>query len=103
MRERPKRGLGTQPVYAWLHRYKIFLMNRRRALTLKKIIAGSKDIRFSEMVNLVEGFGFALSRTDGSHHIFARPDIQELVNLQNVKGQAKPYQGAPISETCRET
>ena len=44
------------------------------------------------MVNLVEGFGFKLSRTDGSHHIFTRPDISELVNLQDVKGQAKPYQ-----------
>ena len=36
--------------------------------------------------------GFTLSRTDGSHHIFTRPDIPELVNLQNIKGQAKPYQ-----------
>jgi predicted RNA binding protein YcfA (HicA-like mRNA interferase family) len=44
------------------------------------------------MVNLAEGFGFRLSRTAGSHHIFVRPDIPELVNLQNVKGQAKPYQ-----------
>ncbi|MDZ7580029.1 MAG: type II toxin-antitoxin system HicA family toxin [Deltaproteobacteria bacterium] len=44
------------------------------------------------MVNLVKGFGFELSRTEGSHHIFTRTDIPELVNLQNVKGQAKPYQ-----------
>lgn len=43
-------------------------------------------------VILVEGFGFELSRTDGSHHIFTRPYIPELVNLQDVKGQAKPYQ-----------
>jgi predicted RNA binding protein YcfA (HicA-like mRNA interferase family) len=44
------------------------------------------------MIELVEGFGFRLSRTDGSRHIFAHPDIPELVNLQEVKGQAKPYQ-----------
>jgi len=43
------------------------------------------------MVSLVESFGFNLSRTDGSHHIFTRPDVPELVNLQKVKGQAKPY------------
>jgi predicted RNA binding protein YcfA (HicA-like mRNA interferase family) len=42
------------------------------------------------MIELVEGFGFRLSRTDGSHHILAHPDIPELVNLQEVKGQAKP-------------
>jgi predicted RNA binding protein YcfA (HicA-like mRNA interferase family) len=65
-------------------------MKRRKLL--QKIVGGSKNIRFSEMVNLAEGFGFKLSRTDGSHHIFARPDIRELVNLQEVKGQAKPYQ-----------
>ena len=29
---------------------------------------------------------------DGSHHIFVQSDVPELVNLQNVKGQAKPYQ-----------
>ncbi len=44
------------------------------------------------MVNLVEGFGFRLSRTEGSQHIFVHPGIPELVNLQQVKGQAKPYQ-----------
>lgn len=65
-------------------------MNRRKLL--KKIISGSKNIRFTDMVNLVRGFGFELSRTEGSHHIFFRPDVPELVNLQNVKGQAKPYQ-----------
>jgi len=65
-------------------------MKRRKLL--QKIIGGSKNIRFTEMVNLIEGFGFKLSRTDGSHHIFTRPDISELVNLQDIKGQAKPYQ-----------
>ena len=30
--------------------------------------------------------------TAGSHHILSRPGIPELVNLQNVHGQAKPYQ-----------
>jgi len=52
---------------------------------LQKILAGSKNIRFSDMIDLVEGFGFRLSRTDGSHHIFVHPDIPELVNLQEVK------------------
>lgn len=65
-------------------------MNRRKLL--KKIIGGSKNIRFSDMANLVKGFGFELSRTDSSHHIFVRSEVPELVNLQNVKGQAKPYQ-----------
>lgn len=44
------------------------------------------------MTRLAEAFGFRLSRVSGSHHIFTHPGIPELVNLQNVHGQAKPYQ-----------
>ncbi len=59
---------------------------------LEKVLAGSKNIAFKDFVSLVEGFGFRLSRTSGSHHIFVHPNVKELVNLQNVKGQVKPYQ-----------
>jgi len=44
------------------------------------------------MITLVEAFGFRLSRIRGSHHIFAHPQVRELINLQNVGGKAKPYQ-----------
>jgi predicted RNA binding protein YcfA (HicA-like mRNA interferase family) len=44
------------------------------------------------MRRLVDAFGFELRRTSGSHHVFAHPDVAELLNLQDVKGQAKPYQ-----------
>lgn len=59
---------------------------------LKKVLADSKNISFSNFALLVEGFGFYLSQVRGSHHIFTHPDVRELVNLQNVKGQVKPYQ-----------
>jgi hypothetical protein len=59
---------------------------------LRAILSGSRNIRFGDMVGLVEAFGFVLARTSGSHHIFVHPDVAELVNLQNVQGQAKPYQ-----------
>ncbi len=65
-------------------------MNRRKILA--KILSGSKSVRFGEMVCLVEGYGFHLSRVRGSHHIFVHPEVPELVNLQDVKGEAKPYQ-----------
>jgi len=64
---------------------------RKRKL-LQKILSGSKNIRFSEAVSCAEMFGFKLDRIAGSHHIFLHPDVPELLNLQNVKGQAKPYQ-----------
>jgi len=59
---------------------------------LEKAVTSPKDIRFSEMVGLVKAFGFRLSRVSGSHHIFVHPDVKELVNIQNVRGKAKPYQ-----------
>jgi len=65
-------------------------MKKRKLL--EKVLAGSKNMRFNEMVVLVEAFGFYLSRINGIHHIFAHPEVRELVNLQNVDGQAKPYQ-----------
>jgi predicted RNA binding protein YcfA (HicA-like mRNA interferase family) len=40
----------------------------------------------------METFGFELRRTSGSHHVFVHPEVRELVNLQDVRGQAKPYQ-----------
>lgn len=59
---------------------------------LEKILAGSKNIRFEEFISLVEGFGFTLTRVRGSHHIFEHRAVPELLNLQNHKGQVKPYQ-----------
>ncbi|MCP9469925.1 MAG: type II toxin-antitoxin system HicA family toxin [Nitrospira sp.] len=44
------------------------------------------------MRTLIEAFGFELKRVSGSHHIFVHPAIAELVNLQEVGGEAKPYQ-----------
>ena len=44
------------------------------------------------MIAMVKAFRFCLARTSGGHHIFEHPDLAELVNLQNRKGKAKPYQ-----------
>ena len=60
--------------------------------TLERILSGSKSIRFEDMRRLVEAFGFRFSRRNGSHHIFTHRGIPELVNIQDVHGEAKPYQ-----------
>ncbi len=64
----------------------------KRSKVLSKILSGSKNVSFSDFILLVEGFGFRLSRVSGSHHIFIHPRVKELVNLQEVKSQVKPYQ-----------
>ncbi len=66
-------------------------MKRRRLL--KRLSEGQlKNVAFGDMINMVEGFGFRLDRVAGSHHIFVHSEIPELVNLQKVKGEVKPYQ-----------
>ena len=59
---------------------------------LRKALTNPKNFRFSDMVTLAEAFGFRRSRQSGSHHVYVHADIPELLNLQEVKGKAKPYQ-----------
>lgn len=75
-------------------------MNERKLL--KKILGGSKNVRFDDLVALVEAFGFRLARTSGSHHIFEHPDVPELVNIQNCKGKAKAYQVKQLLDLVEE-
>lgn len=64
-----------------------------RKKLLRRLAHGAvHNVAFSDMVKLVEGFQFRLLRVSGSHHIFEHPAITELVNLQEVDGEAKPYQ-----------
>ena len=59
---------------------------------LMKLLAGSKNVRFEDIYLLLQAFGFVLERVSGSHHIFKREGVAELINIQNVSGNVKPYQ-----------
>ena len=66
-------------------------MNRRRLL--RRLASGAvRNVAFADIVDLTTAFGFVLIRVRGSHHIFSHPDVPHLLNLQEVGGQAKPYQ-----------
>ena len=49
------------------------------------------NINFAEMCGLLRSFGFA-ERIRGSHHIYWRSDVAEIINLQPSGTKAKPYQ-----------
>ena len=60
---------------------------------LARLVSGAvQNVAFSDLHSLVTGFGFELRGTSGSHHIYSHSAIPELINLQDVNGQAKPYQ-----------
>jgi predicted RNA binding protein YcfA (HicA-like mRNA interferase family) len=60
---------------------------------LLQILRGTSDanIPFDGLCSLLRWLGFS-ERRSGSHHIFSRPDVEEILNLQPSGGQAKPYQ-----------
>lgn len=64
----------------------------KKTKLLRRALSGSKGLRFNELVGLAGAFGFRLSRVSGSHHIFVHKNVPELLNLQDVGGEAKPYQ-----------
>jgi HicA toxin of bacterial toxin-antitoxin, len=61
--------------------------------TLDRILRGTSDanINFNDLRALLKHLGFE-ERIRGSHHIFIRADIPEILNLQPRGSQAKPYQ-----------
>ncbi len=77
-------------------------MVKKRKL-LEKILTGSKNIRFDEFVALLEGFGFRLRRTKGSHRTYKHIDVPEILSVQPDKnGQAKPYQVRNLLKVVEE-
>jgi len=60
---------------------------------VQRILSGRQDnsILFSEAVSLIQRLGFSM-RIKGSHHIFSREGIEEIINLQSDGSKAKAYQ-----------
>lgn len=61
--------------------------------TLDRVLRGTADasIAFADLCALLRHLGFD-ERVRGSHHIFTRNDVVEILNLQPRGNQAKPYQ-----------
>jgi hypothetical protein len=60
---------------------------------LEGVLRGTSDanLRFGELRSLLVSLGFG-ERVRGSHHIFTREGVTEILNLQPKGGKAKPYQ-----------
>lgn len=61
---------------------------------IARLLSGNHDANFAfdDLLKVLTGVGFAL-RVKGSHHIFWKEGIEEIINLQPLKGgKAKPYQ-----------
>jgi len=60
---------------------------------LAKILRGTSDanIFFDDLRRVLQNLGFD-ERIRGSHHIFSRAGVAEILNLQPKGNKAKPYQ-----------
>jgi len=60
---------------------------------IQRILASKtgSSIKFSELLTLVKLLGFS-ERIKGSHHIFYKDGIDEILNFQPDGHLAKPYQ-----------
>ncbi len=61
--------------------------------TLDRVLSGTSDasISFGDLRNLLRRLGFE-ERVRGSHHIFWKNGVEEILNLQPKGNKAKPYQ-----------
>jgi len=59
-----------------------------------KLLSGSADNNFSfdDLRNILLHFDFIERTTGGSHRIFHKEGIEEIINIQPKGGKAKPYQ-----------
>ncbi len=57
------------------------------------------NVRFHDVRAILEAVGFELVRVRGSHHIFRHTMVGEVLSLQNVAGNAKPYQIRQVLRT----
>ncbi len=58
---------------------------------LEKVLRGTSDanIDFEDLRQLLNNVGFD-ERIRGSHHIFTKNDVMEIINLQPKGSKAKP-------------
>ena len=73
-------------------------MTQRNKL-ISKILTGTSDanIDFDELCGLLKSLGFE-KRIKGSHHIYYKEDIDEIINIQPYGTKAKPYQVKQVRE-----
>jgi hypothetical protein len=77
----------------------------RHATMIRRLMSGESDhdFRFDDLCAILRRLGFAERNRSGSHHIFSRSGIPDILNLQPGKGWlAKPYQVRQVRRTLLE-
>jgi hypothetical protein len=74
----------------------------RTVKLLNRIVGGAvTNVSFSDLVVLLEALGFQEVGGRGSHRVFTRLGVVEILTRQEVRGQAKPYQVRQVAAMVR--
>lgn len=74
-----------------------------KAEKLRLKIMNGANVRFDELCHFAESVGFSKRNQKGSHAVYAREGIPEIVNFQPLPGgKAKPYQVRQLREIVLE-
>lgn len=89
------RSVARAPLGSWLHSLRggNFVGMGRHGRLLAQLLGGRADanVGFEALCALLRRLGFT-ERTRGSHHLFQRTGVEELINLQRDGEKAKVYQ-----------
>lgn len=66
-------------------------MTRRQKL-VEKIKNNPAGVRFQEICRLAEQLGFSKRGGKGSHIVYEKDGVEEILTFQDRKGMATPYQ-----------
>ncbi len=69
------------------------MASMKKAEMYRQLKYHPKNVRFTYLCNVAERFGFTCRGSKGSHRIYSREGVRELLNFQDVDGMAKPYFG----------
>ena len=76
----------------------------KKAKLLDKVLGGAADanISFTESCHLLLSLGFTQRQKGGSHTIFNKEGVEEILNLQPIGSKAKSYQVAQVRDVIRK-
>ena len=68
------------------------------AKILASALANPASLTFSELQRLAQAAGFQLARVTGSHHVYKKAGVPEIIDLQPKGKDAKAYQVRQVIE-----
>ncbi len=67
-------------------------MKEKKEKIYRKLKENPKNVRFEDLCKALELFGFKYRGGKGSHRVFTKKGIKEILTIQHVKCKAKLYQ-----------